>query len=188
MRPAGFTGLQRNSGGGLRVYAAVFIGATAGGAARLGIDSAIDVDAWSWDIVAINLVGSALLGALMGWFAVHDAPWWTPGLGAGVLGGFTTFSSMAAPHPDAPVPGFVLLIGTLVCASTAAALGWSVSESIALRHGPTRLPVDMERVEAEVEGFGGFESDDVEAGALDRAHLESAHLERDALPPDEVTP
>ncbi len=142
-----------------RVYAAVFIGGCVGGGARLAIDGAIGLDAWSWDIVAINLVGSGLLGAVMGWFAVHDAPWWIPGIGAGVLGGFTTFSSMAAPHPDAPLPGFVLLIGTLVFASVAAALGWSVSESIASRHGPTRLPVNIERVEAEVEGFDGFDSD-----------------------------
>ncbi|NTV40176.1 MAG: CrcB family protein [Demequinaceae bacterium] len=150
----------------------VFVGATAGGAARLGIDQALDLGAWSWDIVAINLIGSALLGALMGWFAVHDAPWWIPGLGAGVLGGFTTFSSMAAPHPDAPVPGFVLLIGTLLCASLAAALGWSMTEAIALRRGPTRLPLDMESVEAEVEGFDGFEGSD---------------LESDGIPRDEVT-
>lgn len=156
MRLPGFAGARRATVVAPRVYAAVFIGAFLGGAARLAIDQAIDLDAWSWDIVAINLLGSALLGALTGWFAVHVAPWWIPGLGAGVLGGFTTFSSMAAPHPDAPLPGFVLLIGTLVGASVAAALGWRAAESIALRRGPHRPPLDMERAESEVEGFDGF--------------------------------
>lgn len=142
-----------------RVYVAVFFGACVGGTARFAIDRAFNFDAWSWDIVAINVVGSAVLGALMGWFAVHDAPWWVPGLGAGVLGGFTTFSTMAAPHPHAPIPGYVLLVGTLLVASIAAAIGWRVSESIALRHGPNRIPLDMEAAEAEVEGFDGFEGD-----------------------------
>lgn len=143
-----------------RVYAAVFFGACIGGPARFAIDRAFNFGAWSWDIVAINLVGSALLGALMGWFAVHEAPWWIPGIGAGVLGGFTTFSAMAEPHPDASLPGYVLLVGTLICASIAAALGWRISESIALRHGPNRPPLAMERAEAEVEGFDGFEGDE----------------------------
>jgi CrcB protein len=143
-----------------RVYVAVFLGACIGGPARFAIDRAFNFDAWSWDIVAINVVGSALLGALMGWFAVHEAPWWVPGLGAGVLGGFTTFSAMAVPHPHAPIPGYVLLVGTLVVASFAAAVGWRVSESIALRHGATRPPVDMEEAEAEVEGFVGFEGNE----------------------------
>lgn len=146
-----------------RVYAVVFVGASLGGAARLGIDLAIHNDAWSWDILAINLVGSALLGALLGWFAAHHTPWWVPGIGTGVLGGFTTFSSMAAPHPDAPLPGVVLLIGTLVGASVAAALGWRASESLALRWGATARPVEPEQIESEIEGFDGFEHD-AEAG------------------------
>lgn len=144
-----------------RVYVAVFFGACIGGPARFAIDRAFNFGAWPWDIVAINVVGSALLGALLGWFAVHDAPWWIPGIGAGVLGGFTTFSAMAEPHPHAAIPGYVLLVGTLVVASIAAAVGWRVSESIALRHGPTRPPLDMEEAEAEVEGFDGFEGDEL---------------------------
>lgn len=144
-----------------RVYAVVFVGACLGGAARLAIDRAMDLGAWSWDIVAINLVGSWLLGALMGWFATHRAPWWIPGLGPGALGGFTTFSAMASLHPDAPLPGLVLLVGTLVGASIAAALGWRGAESLALRLGAQTLPLDADLVEAEVEGYDG----DDDAGA-----------------------
>lgn len=139
-----------------RVYVAVFLGGVVGGVARLTIDRALDFDSWSWDIVGINVVGSALLGAVVGWFAVRDAPWWIPGLGAGVMGGFTTFSAMAAPHPDAPIPGFVLLVGTLIGASVAAGLGWRLAESIALRHGSPGLPLDVEHAEATVDGYQGY--------------------------------
>lgn len=138
-----------------RVYAVVFLGACIGGAARLAIDRALDLGAWSWDIVAINLVGSALLGALLGWFATHRAPWWIPGIGPGALGGFTTFSAMASPHPDGQLPALVLLLGTLVGGSIAAALGWRAAESLALGHGAQRLPLDADQVEAEVEGYDG---------------------------------
>lgn len=160
MRLHGSATTTRGRAVGLRVYAAVFVGGSLGGAVRLAIDHAIDLGSWSWDIVAINIVGSALLGAVVGWFAMHDAPWWIPGLGAGVMGGFTTFSAMAAPHQDAPVPGFVLLVGTLVGASIAAGLGWRLAESVALRHGNRRLPLDVEHAEAEVEGYEGYEDED----------------------------
>lgn len=46
-----------------------------------------------WAIMCINVVGSLLLGVLTGWLDVN-----TPELhvlGAGLLGGFTTFSSVA---------------------------------------------------------------------------------------------
>ncbi len=164
MRLHGSATTPRGTAVGLRVYVAVFAGGCVGGAARLAIDHAIDLDSWSWDIVAVNVVGSALLGAVVGWFAMHDAPWWIPGLGAGVMGGFTTFSAMGAPHPDAPVPGFVLLVGTLVGASIAAGLGWRLAESVALRHGNPRLPLDVEHAEAEVEGYEGYEDDQRDKG------------------------
>ncbi len=136
-----------------RVYAVVFFGAVLGGAARLGIDVLIATDRWSWDIMVINLLGSALLGGVMGWYSAHDARWWTPALGPGALGGFTTFSSMAAPHPDAPLPAALLLVVTLVGAAAVAAFGWWAGDTIALRLGAHERDVDADRVEAEVEGY-----------------------------------
>lgn len=153
MRPQLPPTAHRRSSVALRVYVAVFLGGVVGGSARLAIDQSLEFDAWSWDIVAINIVGSGLLGAVVGWFAIHDAPWWIPGLGAGVLGGFTTFSAMAAPHPDARVPGVVLLVGTLVGASIAAGFGWRLAESLGLRHAQPLFPLDVEQAEAAVEGF-----------------------------------
>jgi len=136
-----------------RVYAVVFVGAAIGGAARLGIDLLIDTDRWSWDIMVINLVGSALLGGVLGWYSAHAAPWWLPGVGPGALGGFTTFSAMAEPHPDAARSAAVLLFVTLVGAAAAAAFGWWAGDSIALKLGAHERGVDADRVEADVEGY-----------------------------------
>jgi CrcB protein len=49
---------------------------------------------WPWATFTINILGSALIGALIGWTAgrVSHEPWRLL-LGVGVLGGFTTFSS-----------------------------------------------------------------------------------------------
>ena len=136
-----------------RIYSVVFLGAVAGGAARLGIDELLDTDRWTWDIMAINLVGSALLGALMGWYSAHDAPWWVPGLGPGVLGGFTTFSAMAAPHPDSPVPAVLLLAITLIGAAICAGFGWWAGDAVAVRLGGHERGADPDRIEADVEGY-----------------------------------
>ena len=136
-----------------RIYAVVFAGAALGGAVRLGIDQAIPTSHWAWDIAVINLWGSALLGGLMGWYSTHSSPWWLPGIGPGALGGFTTFSAMAAPHHDAPLQAGVLLVATLIGSALAAALGWHAGEGLALRRGATERTVDADRVEAEVEGY-----------------------------------
>ncbi len=141
-----------------RVYAVVFVGAAFGGAARLGIDLLIDSHRWQWDFMLINLVGSASLGGVMGWYSAHSARWWLPGIGPGLLGGFTTFSSMAAPHPDAPVSAALLLAVTLAGAAAAAAFGWWAGDTIALKLGAHERDVDADRVEADVEGYHHEES------------------------------
>lgn len=44
--------------------------------------------------VLINISGSLLLGMLVGWAMLHTGPAdWSPALGTGLLGGFTTFST-----------------------------------------------------------------------------------------------
>lgn len=123
----------------------------------MGIDLSVDAPTWQWDIVAINVVGSALLGGLIGWYSTRTTPWWVPGVGSGVLGGFTTFSAMAAPHPDARVPGAVMLVSTLLVASAAAGLGWRAASALSVRGVGWSAPRDAELVEAEVEGFDSSE-------------------------------
>lgn len=57
---------------------------------RLGV-------ALPWATLTINLVGSLLMGLLVSYVLTHPARHllWRPFLGAGVLGGFTTFSAFA---------------------------------------------------------------------------------------------
>lgn len=53
--------------------------------------------AWPWATFAVNIVGSFLLGLLVALLSVRVAapPHLRAGLGAGLLGGFTTYSAFA---------------------------------------------------------------------------------------------
>lgn len=113
----------------MRAYFAVFVGACLGGGVRVALDSAVETVPWAWDIVIINLLGSALLGALAAWFAGRSA-WWIPGLGPGLLGGFTTFSALAAPHPTSPLGAAALLAATMLACTLAAAAGWRSAAAV----------------------------------------------------------
>jgi len=135
-----------------RVYGLVFVGAAAGGATRLAIDAAIPTHHWAWDILAINAVGSLLLGVVMGWFSSHVAPRWLPLVGPGFMGGFTTFSSMAAPHPDAPVQAGTLLVIALAVCAAGAGLGWLGGDKLALSRGARERRLTARELEDEVMG------------------------------------
>ncbi len=89
-----------------KVIAAIAIGGAAGASARYGFSLWAPTPAvWSsgflhgWPLVnlAINVLGSALIGVLMVVAIDHrpDVWWLRPLLGTGVLGGFTTFSAYA---------------------------------------------------------------------------------------------
>lgn len=80
----------------------VALGSAAGGTGRywcmLWIDTRID-DAFPWGTLAVNVIGSALIG-LVATLGAPDARWFIPSEGRqflmlGVLGGFTTFSSFS---------------------------------------------------------------------------------------------
>ncbi|MDE0572574.1 CrcB family protein [Demequina sp. B12] len=115
-----------------RTVVLVFLGGTVGGALRILIDywiPSIGSPSWEvpWDVVAINVLGSALLGALNGWALVMGRAWWFPMVGTGVLGGFTTFSAIAALPWAADtglIQGAVVLGGTMLVSVVAAAAGW----------------------------------------------------------------
>jgi len=53
--------------------------------------------AFPYATLTVNVVGSALMGVLIGWLARHTegGETWRLLLGVGVLGGYTTFSSFA---------------------------------------------------------------------------------------------
>jgi len=75
-----------------RELVAVVIGGLLGTGARLAIDTLVGQPA---STLAINVVGSFALGLLVARLWSSAAPWLKAGLGAGLLGSFTTFSALA---------------------------------------------------------------------------------------------
>lgn len=75
--------------------ALAFAGGCIGGALRLGIGAVWHTgESIPWALLVINLVGSFAIGVVGVLWGGHRA-WW-PLLGPGLLGGFTTFSAIAA--------------------------------------------------------------------------------------------
>lgn len=76
----------------------VFLGAGLGGVLRHGVNlAALRLgSSFPWGTLGINVLGSVLMGAVTGWFALRGGP---PQarlfLATGVLGGFTTFSTFS---------------------------------------------------------------------------------------------
>ncbi len=111
-------------------YALVALGGAVGASIRWGIDTAIPSGAGgiAWEIVVINVLGSAALGLLVGWAEHRDEPAWYPAIGPGLLGGFTTYSAAAAASlaVDANTTAAIAtLVATLLIAVPAAATGWA---------------------------------------------------------------
>jgi len=103
------------------IWLAVAIGGAVGALARHGLATWIDS---IWTIAAINIVGGFLLGVLVqtGGGLSYEV---RTGLGAGVLGGFTTFSTFSVQtvlEADAGHTGTaVLYVAVSVLGSIAAA-------------------------------------------------------------------
>lgn len=80
----------------------VFLGAGLGGVARHGVNVAslrVFGPGFPWHTLGVNVVGSLLMGLLIGWLALKSD--WPAGgalrlfLATGLLGGFTTFSAFS---------------------------------------------------------------------------------------------
>ncbi|GIG55369.1 fluoride efflux transporter FluC [Demequina activiva] len=126
---------------------AVFLGAAVGGGARLAIEELVpSTSGIPWDIAAINVVGSFALGLLAARLAERGPQWWAPLATTGVLGGFTTFSAVAALHwtADASVPvALAALVGVTAASVVAAALGWRLgARTLGLRSIPASDVID----------------------------------------------
>ena len=72
----------------------VALGGALGSALRWAI-SLLWAPHFPWTTLAINVIGSAALGALLAWIVLRPQthPLMRPFLGTGILGGFTTFST-----------------------------------------------------------------------------------------------
>jgi CrcB protein len=75
----------------------VAIGAALGAPARLALADHFDSERWPWGIWTANVVGSALLGMLVGLDLGSDP---LALLGTGFCGAFTTFSTFAVQSCD----------------------------------------------------------------------------------------
>lgn len=84
----------------MRAYLIVFLGAGIGGSLRHGVNvaaAALLGTAFPFGTLAINVVGSFVMGILAGWFALKFDPGqhWRLFLTTGLVGGFTTFSAFS---------------------------------------------------------------------------------------------
>ena len=81
----------------MRIVLFVAIGGAIGAVGRYLLSTPINERMAPWGPILVNLLGSAVLGFLIGWFADRSAdPAIQIGLLTGVLGGFTTFSTFSA--------------------------------------------------------------------------------------------
>lgn len=98
------------------------LGGAVGALARHGVDVLVPQTVIPWGTLAINLVGSALLALLPALSGVRRRPVLAVGLGAGVLGGFTTMSAFADQTRDLLATGHAAAAATYVALSVAGSL------------------------------------------------------------------
>ena len=80
--------------------------------------------------LAINLLGSLLLGVIVGWLDDRHARWRVL-LGTGVMGGFTTYSTLATDNVTlahaSPMIALAYGVGTVLIGGLASAVGIAVA-------------------------------------------------------------
>ncbi len=114
-------------------FAALVVGGGLGAGARYTVDVLVmrgRRDAFPAGILIVNISGSAVLGLLTGLGALV-APAWLAILGVGLLGGYTTFSTVSVETALLGRRGrrdwaWANLLGTFAVAVAAAALGLMV--------------------------------------------------------------
>ena len=123
----------------LAALALVFVGGALGGSVRLAIGLGLDGPV-AWHLVLINVIGAGLLGWVVGRMAHTANSLVYAAVGPGFLGGFTTFSGLAAfawaTGTDAagaaggagqsPSLHIAVLLATTASAVVAAAAGWAI--------------------------------------------------------------
>ncbi|MCC2657679.1 MAG: crcB [Panacagrimonas sp.] len=113
------------------LWLAVAVGGALGSVARFGagLFGRGVAPGWPWGTLFVNVLGSLLIGVLVGWFGLRPAPDAVRlGLITGVLGGFTTFSAFSMETIEMlragdVVAGAVYVAVSLVLGLAACALG-----------------------------------------------------------------
>lgn len=81
----------------MRAFLAVAAGGAVGSVLRYAVADPLNRRASPWGTVLVNLVGSFLIGVVVGWYSERGTDsLLRVFLGVGVLGGFTTFSTWTA--------------------------------------------------------------------------------------------
>ncbi|MBP2582261.1 CrcB protein [Streptomyces sp. PvR006] len=138
----------------LPVVGVVAAGGALGASARYGAGLVWPTPegAFPWTTFTVNVIGCALLGALMVLLTERPTEWSTapphpllrPFLGTGFCGGFTTFSTYGLEterllSAGDPTRGLLYLGGTLVTALAAVWAGVAGARAVHARTGRTRV-------------------------------------------------
>ena len=122
---------------------AVAVGGALGTALRLGIDTVLPHGDTDFPVLTlvINTVGAFALALLVGRVWQFAPTWVRAGLGAGLLGSFTTFSAIAVSLVSLTTAGLGMLAAVYLAATMVLGLG---AAALGLRLGhPTRPPLDL---------------------------------------------
>lgn len=127
---------------GVADLAAVVVGGAVGTTLRLSIDAALPHSNTAFPVstLLINTVGAFVLGMLVAWVWPTAPSWLRAGLGAGMLGSFTTFSAVAVSLVALAAGGQWMLAVIYLVATLALGLG---AAWLGLRLGGLRAdPID----------------------------------------------
>jgi fluoride exporter len=115
-------------------YVLAAVGGVLGALSRWGVAEALprSPTGWPWATLLANLVGCLLMGVLLARLAGTGAPWVQPLVGAGVLGGFTTYSAFAVETVQLVEAGALLSAAGYAAASM---LGGVLAVAVGLRLG-----------------------------------------------------
>lgn len=120
----------------------VGFGGALGALARVAVANVVPnaPGGWPWGTMTVNLTGALLLGLVLG--VVQDAVdvgrWVKPLVGTGIIGGYTTFSTLSVETLALAADGQVLTAAAYAVLSAAAGLVaiWAGSAAVrARRHG-----------------------------------------------------
>jgi fluoride exporter len=117
----------------------VALGAAAGAPLRWWLDQHVRRragDRFPWGTLLINVVGSLVLGAVLGATAGRADTWLVALVGTGFCGGFTTFSSFGfetfrLAEDGAYVASTLNVVLSVGAGLLAAAVGWAVGSGLA---------------------------------------------------------
>jgi len=112
----------------MNAFLAVFFGAGIGGALRHAVNLAalkLLGSGFPFSTVAVNVIGSFIMGLAIEWFALKADPgqMWRLFLTTGILGGFTTFSAFSLDAALLIERGAYLMASVYILTSLIASVG-----------------------------------------------------------------